>query len=314
MAVAPKSKADLDWGAWVFKCNPDVWDVIGALEDGKGIDSWRVRESYRLGLMEPGDPFYLWVTGKQSQRGIWLYGHITGTFSPGVTDPHYREGPPPSEPELFAEFRDESWLDPHIPAGWLLQDPRFRDPEVVRAPQIANPSYFTKAEVAAVEDIILRQHDPGREPDDRAPGPEQVAVEEQHTEAFIQKGRLTTAERREQRLVLDFKSWCEKHGDILTRHRYRPPGSTSPLYSDLFNITRDQLIEAKSDAGRPSVCTGLGQLLDYSRFEIDTVALGLLLPEEPDADLIDLLAGNGVAAIWRTPDGSFTDSTGGSFV
>jgi len=44
-----------NFGAWVIKCHPEVWDVMTFLELGhEHIDSWSIRKSYRTDLMKPG--------------------------------------------------------------------------------------------------------------------------------------------------------------------------------------------------------------------------------------------------------------------
>ena len=82
--------------------------------------------------------------------------------------------------------------------------------------------------------------------------------------------------------------------------------------NDLFNVTRHQLIEAKNDASRAKIRMAIGQVLDYRRFVTPEAAGAVLTPEEPAADLLELLATVGLAAIWQTSDG-FADSRGGEF-
>lgn len=51
----PRAIPDENFGAWVIKCHPDVWDVMTLLELGHDhIDSWCIRKSYRPHLMTPG--------------------------------------------------------------------------------------------------------------------------------------------------------------------------------------------------------------------------------------------------------------------
>jgi hypothetical protein len=49
------------------------------------------------------------------------------------------------------------------------------------------------------------------------------------------------------------------------------------MYTDAFNKTTDELIEAKASAGREFVRTALGQVLDYSRY-VRHSARPVLLP------------------------------------
>jgi len=41
-------------GAWVFECVPKTRDIDAALDGGKPIDGWRVHDTYRIDLIEPG--------------------------------------------------------------------------------------------------------------------------------------------------------------------------------------------------------------------------------------------------------------------
>lgn len=145
-----------DVGAWLFKCSPEEWDIQAALRDRKAFTAWRVHPTYRLRLIESGDPAVLWVTGRQDASmppGIWLAGHTTG--------------------ELFEGRGDEYWLDPREGQRWstfaglrlsrlpkpltrmtLAADPATSDMEVLRQPQMSNPSYLTPVQHLAVERMI----------------------------------------------------------------------------------------------------------------------------------------------------------------
>lgn len=53
----------------------------------------------------------------------------------------------------------------------------------------------------------------------------------------------------------------------------------------------------------------IGQLADYGRFVDDNVARKVLLPEEPNDDLVDLLTREGIGIL--VPDGTgFRELTG----
>ena len=52
------------------------------------------------------------------------------------------------------------------------------------------------------------------------------------------------------------------------------------LFTDLFDYSSSELIEAKASSSRESVRTGLGQLLDYARF-VEHDHRSLLLPTAP---------------------------------
>lgn len=87
---------------------------------------------------------------------------------------------------------------------------------------------------------------------------------------------------------------------------------TGVLYSDMYNETRGQLVEAKATASRPSIRLAIGQLADYRRFIDPPPDCAVLLPTRPSQDLLALLAALGVAAIWQEDD-AFADSADGRF-
>ncbi len=84
------------------------------------------------------------------------------------------------------------------------------------------------------------------------------------------------------------------------------------MYSDLFNDTRNQLVEAKSGISRNDVRMGIGQLVDYARFVDKRARRAVLLDARPDPDLLKLLDTQGIAAVWRLGDG-FADNANGAF-
>lgn len=45
-----------------------------------------------------------------------------------------------------------------------------------------------------------------------------------------------------------------------------PPGESRPLYSDLWDETAHELVEAKGTVNRDNLRQAVGQLLDYGRF------------------------------------------------
>ena len=52
----PQLRDGTEVAAWMFKANPEVWDVLAFLESGVDVDSWRMAPSYRVDLIEPGHP------------------------------------------------------------------------------------------------------------------------------------------------------------------------------------------------------------------------------------------------------------------
>lgn len=157
--MAPAVSRD-DLGAWLLKCNPALWDLRAFLDsDEQRITSWAVQHNYRSDLMRPGDRVLFWVSGNGRgglTRGLWGDG------------------------EIAAEAED--WVDAE-PGLWLAEEPRravrarvevdiglwdspvavaelrahgVDDLEVLRMPFGSNPSWVSRAQLQAVEELILR--------------------------------------------------------------------------------------------------------------------------------------------------------------
>lgn len=125
-----------------------------------------------------------------------------------------------------------------------------------------------------------------------------VPVEENNTErAFVTPDREPyELERRESALVQSYREYLEGEGYQVGRLLIVPPGESRPLYSDLWNETREDLIEAKSTVTRDQMRQAVGQLLDYGRF-VPGASRTILVPSRPRQDLLDYVksAGVGVA-------------------
>jgi hypothetical protein len=147
------------------------------------------------------------------------------------------------------------------------------------------------------------------------PSVAEVPIEAQHTEQVIvnPSHEPHTAERREQALVLSYEQHLVARGSEVTRHRIQPPGEGKPLLTDLYDKTRNNLIEAKGTGVRGEIRMAIGQLADYSRFISPRPNLAVLLPDRPRRDLEELLASQGISAIWQE-GGAFIDNAEGCFV
>lgn len=142
----------------------------------------------------------------------------------------------------------------------------------------------------------------------------QVPIEEGDVEGYdvTSKAETRRAHRKERRLVADYVKFLGESSEIVHRHKINAPDAAGPLYSDIFNKARRQLIEAKADSSRGSVRMAIGQLADYARFIDPPIDRAILLPAKPSQDLIELLKAQGVDAIWREGPG-FHDNAGGGF-
>jgi hypothetical protein len=143
-------------------------------------------------------------------------------------------------------------------------------------------------------------------PVSRAEGPrvETVPVEEQHTErAFVAPDREPyEIERREATLVHRYREHLRRQGHEVGRLRVVPAGESAPLYSDLWDVTGLELVEAKGLVTREQLRSAVGQLLDYGRF-VQAKTRTVLVPTRPRPDLLAYLAHAGVDAVYPKGDG-----------
>ena len=121
------------------------WVVKTARPPSAVVPGWRPGEertfsrclyrSYRLGLVAPGDPCLLWLSGRD-RPGVHATGVVAGEVGEDGSGPlvHVRL-------TLLAE---------PVPRADLLADPGFADAEVLRVPAGSNPSYLTPTQHAAL--------------------------------------------------------------------------------------------------------------------------------------------------------------------
>ena len=117
----------------------------------------------------------------------------------------------------------------------------------------------------------------------------------------------------------DYTATLAARGDDFSSNELKPQGSTVALRTDIFNWTRNQLIEAKASTTRRDIRMAIGQLADYAHILRRTGSLertpdrAVLLVAKPEQDLIDLLASEGINVIWQEGD-SFADNAKSAFV
>ncbi|MDI6102719.1 hypothetical protein QLQ12_29280 [Actinoplanes sp. NEAU-A12] len=123
-------------GAWLLKGNADRAGLLDRFARDPRVERWCVQRSYRLDLMDAGQPVLFWGSGCRDRAvayGIWGWGRLRG----------------PARPEPGGA----GWwvpLDLTIadPSAWIRRDelradPELADLEVLRQPQAANPSFVT---------------------------------------------------------------------------------------------------------------------------------------------------------------------------
>lgn len=155
-------------GAWLLRCNPEVWDLPAAMADGQTwISSWTVARNYRSRLMAEGQRVVLWAggNGKRIARGLWGLGHVTG--------PTYDFIPDDLEPEDIGYWLDKATKAAHdnvvpvdIPLlGTPITDSDLRaagidDLEVQVQAQGSNPSWISKEQLARLWPLLPEWPDP----------------------------------------------------------------------------------------------------------------------------------------------------------
>lgn len=155
-------------GAWVLKCNPEVWDVGSYIADGKpGISSWTVVPNYRAEMMSYGQRVLFWVTGAQDgpmPRGFWGAGWVTGEVRTTVN----------ADDVLDDETIDvDYWIDHDarermthaVPVDLDIWDEPVRESdviavegldqlEIIRMRQASNPSWISSEQLALLDPLL----------------------------------------------------------------------------------------------------------------------------------------------------------------
>jgi len=129
--------------AWVFKANPEVWDVEAHLAAHSSVDRWTVAPGYRGDLLAAGHQAVLWLTGRRA--GVIALGTVTGTAYEDLDEDD-------GIVRRWAPVALEA-VEP-VRKATLLADPRFRRPEMVHTARLGSPLALTQAELDAVEDAV----------------------------------------------------------------------------------------------------------------------------------------------------------------
>lgn len=149
---------DSNLGAWVLKCNPEVYDLRAAVDAGIAhVDSWSVRPGYRAEMMAAGQRVLLWVSGngRRMARGIWGTGWVRGAV---------REIDVEEQPGFWVDQGARRSVRLAVPV-WVpvLEEPvtvaeirgaGLGDLEVLRIPQGANPSWVSKEQLSVLEHLL----------------------------------------------------------------------------------------------------------------------------------------------------------------
>lgn len=98
-----------------------------------------------------------------------------------------------------------------------------------------------------------------------------------------------TAMRREAKLMALLEQTLTEQGHVTKRWKITPEGSSATLYTDTYDETEGVLWELKASADRASVRMAIGQLADYLRYLPEETKSGIVLPNEPAKDVVDLI-------------------------
>jgi hypothetical protein len=135
-----RTLAGQDVAAWLLKTSLPPEQLVESWAPGSTHRLRRcLRASYRLDLMDAGQPCLLWLSGRD-RPGV----HAVGTLA---ERPTVAAG----GPEVAVTLRRLRWP---VPRAELLRSPAFADAEVVRMPAGSNPSYLTAAQLASVSELV----------------------------------------------------------------------------------------------------------------------------------------------------------------
>ncbi|MCO1594869.1 EVE domain-containing protein [Micromonospora sp. RHAY321] len=151
-------------GAWMLKCNPEVWDLAAFVADGgETIDRWSVVPSYRTALMAEGQQVLFWVTGQgraYPEPGLWGWGRVLGPA--GYVDTsdedqgYWSDDNQRRQSKHFVPVDIQLFEEP-IHRATLKGSRRLAALEVFRQPQMGNPLAVTKAELAVLGKLLPPQ-------------------------------------------------------------------------------------------------------------------------------------------------------------
>lgn len=153
-------------GAWVLKCNPDVWDLRGYIAGGKkGLRTWTVVPNYRADMMSYGQRFLFWITGPRDgelPRGFWGAGWVTGEVFPIVEG---KVDDPADEIDYWTDQEARDRMTHRVPIALDIWDEPIREAEVVavdgleqlevvRMRQVSNPSWISAELLARLNPLL----------------------------------------------------------------------------------------------------------------------------------------------------------------
>lgn len=144
----------------MLKAAPGVWDLEAALASGDVPTSWRLAPTYRVDLVDTGDPVVLWRTrGWAGPCGVVAVGLVLDRPDladevPGdVDDPLWVSASARDRPRPRLEVSLDV-LDSPVAVEQTDAVAELRNLEVRRVPRIGNPSVITPAQWGALKRIF----------------------------------------------------------------------------------------------------------------------------------------------------------------
>ena len=170
MAAQKPRLTHAEVGAWVLKCNSvAVWDYRTKMtNEGPSFGtlfpaSWSLGRTYRNDLIEDGDLVMLMVSGGPDGSAVHEIGVVKDNLVANVIDPDYLiDGSREDVEEDFVEYEAVRLARP-ISRATFRREPVLAQSELIRAPQMTNPTYLTHYELA----VLIKYFRP---PDLRAAG------------------------------------------------------------------------------------------------------------------------------------------------
>ncbi|MCX2966277.1 DUF3883 domain-containing protein [Gordonia aquimaris] len=148
-------------GAWVFKCNPDVYDLPAEIADGESfVEGWSVTDNYRSQMITAGQKAILWMSGDRNgyaPRGIWGIGWTTGDSYEvdGLSGGYWQDDDHAARVRHMVPTAIRILDEPdRLRADDVAVVPDLADLEVFTVPQGSNPSWISRAQLAALEPLL----------------------------------------------------------------------------------------------------------------------------------------------------------------
>ena len=266
---------------------------------------WGMTAGHDKAMAEVDTGDVVLFTGRNHVQGVGEVGFVTRSARLGdlLWPPHGERGSYDNVYSLrFFQFTripyQEIWDLPSFNVGDNFQGARFlrgeKASEIIEGLQIATATGAEAAFSAGKERVERARSHLGLVPD------EAMNVD---STTYERSGGLLTVNRFEAQLVAAYRRFL----GVQTGRLRTPAGVTDMAIESAGGI---EVVEAKSSADRFAVRTAIGQLFDYCSHLPRSTTMTILLPGEPDPDLVRLTVGLGVSVVYLRDDGAFVRREG----